>query len=73
MHPIYLYLEKRSFKRASKIIAISQMVKDNIIDTYEINQNKISVIYNGIELKEINFKKSIDKLSHQNLKQIPSH
>ena len=65
LHPIYLYLEKRCFKRASKIIAISQMVKDNIINAYEINQNKISVIYNGIELKEINFKKSIDKLSQE--------
>ena len=65
LHPIYLYLEKRCFKRASKIIAISQMVKDNIINAYEINHNKISVIYNGIELKEINFKKSIDKLSQE--------
>ena len=41
------------------------MVKDNIINAYEINHNKISVIYNGIELKEINFKKSIDKLSQE--------
>ena len=65
LHPIYLYLEKRCFKRASKIIAISQMFKDNIINAYEINHNKISVIYNGIELKEINFKKSIDKLSQE--------
>ena len=65
LHPIYLFLEKRCFKRASKIIAISQMVKDNIVNTYEIDENNISVIYPGIELKEINFKKSIDKLSQE--------
>ena len=65
LHPIYLFLEKSCFKRASKIIAISQMVKDNIVNTYEIDENNISVIYPGIELKEINFKKSIDKLSQE--------
>ncbi|MDA7441029.1 glycosyltransferase family 4 protein [Candidatus Pseudothioglobus singularis] len=65
LHPIYLYLEKICFKRAIKIIAISQMVKDNIIKTYEIEPDKISVIYNGIELKEMNYKKSIDKLSQE--------
>ena len=65
LHPIYLFLEKRCFKRASKIIAISQMVKDNIVNTYEIDHNKISVIYPGIELKEINYKKSINKLSQE--------
>ena len=41
------------------------MVKDNIVNTYEIDHNKISVIYPGIELKEINYKKSIDKLSQE--------
>ena len=65
LHPIYLFLEKSCFKRASKIIAISQMVKDNIVNTYEIDHNKISVIYPGIELKEINYKKSINKLSQE--------
>jgi UDP-glucose:(heptosyl)LPS alpha-1,3-glucosyltransferase len=65
LHPIYLFLEKRCFKRASKIIAISQMVQENIVNAYKIDQNKISVIYPGIELKEINYKKSIDKLSQE--------
>jgi UDP-glucose:(heptosyl)LPS alpha-1,3-glucosyltransferase len=65
LHPIYLYLEKICFKRAIKIIAISQMVKDNIINSYEIEPDKISVIYNGIELKEINYKKSINKLTQE--------
>jgi UDP-glucose:(heptosyl)LPS alpha-1,3-glucosyltransferase len=41
------------------------MVREQIIDTYNINPNKIDVIYNGIELKEIDFKKSFNKLSKE--------
>ena len=65
LHPVYLYLERHCFNNAKYIIANSNMVKEQIIDTYNINPNKINVIYNGIELKEINFKKSIDKLSQE--------
>jgi UDP-glucose:(heptosyl)LPS alpha-1,3-glucosyltransferase len=41
------------------------MVREQIIDTYNINPNKIDVIYNGIELKEFDYKKSFDKLSKE--------
>ena len=53
LHLVYLYIEKRMFKNAKKIIANSQMVKHQIIDTYNINEDKIKVIYNGIPLKEL--------------------
>ena len=65
LHPIYLYLERHCFNNAKCIIANSNMVKEQIIDTYNINPNKIDVIYNGIELKEFNYKKSFDKLSKE--------
>jgi UDP-glucose:(heptosyl)LPS alpha-1,3-glucosyltransferase len=52
LHPVYLYLEKRCFQNAKHIIAISNMVKQNIIDSYNIDNNKISVVYNGINLFE---------------------
>lgn len=65
LHPIYLYLESRCFKNAKHIIANSSMVKSQIIDNYNINPNKINVIYNGIELKQINFNKSFTKLSKE--------
>ena len=65
LHPVYLYLESRCFKNAKYIIANSSMVKNQIIDNYNINPNKINVIYNGIELKQINFKKSFSKLSQE--------
>jgi len=53
LHLVYLYIEKRMFKNAKKIIANSKMVKHQIIDTYNIDENKIKVIYNGIPLKEL--------------------
>jgi UDP-glucose:(heptosyl)LPS alpha-1,3-glucosyltransferase len=65
LHPVYLYLERHCFNNAKSIIANSNMVKEQIIDTYNINPNKINVIYNGIELKEIDYKKSYDKLSKE--------
>jgi len=50
LHFFYLYIEKKCFQNAKHIIANSNMVKKEIIDAVGINENKISVIYNGIEL-----------------------
>ena len=52
LHLVYLYFEKKAFINAKKIIAISKMVKNDIIKSYNIDPNKIEVIYNGIPLKE---------------------
>jgi UDP-glucose:(heptosyl)LPS alpha-1,3-glucosyltransferase len=52
LHMVYLFIEKRMFKNAKKIIANSKMVKNQIINTYDIKPEKIKVIYNGIPLKE---------------------
>ena len=65
LHPVYLYLERHCFNNAKYIIANSNMVKEQIIDTYNINPNKINVIYNGIEFKGFDYKKSFDRLSKE--------
>jgi len=65
LHPIYLFLEKKCFNRAKCIIANSYMIKNEIINTYKINPEKISVIYNGIKIKEFNYQRSFDKLSKE--------
>jgi UDP-glucose:(heptosyl)LPS alpha-1,3-glucosyltransferase len=65
LHPTYLFLEKKCFNNAKSIIANSKMVKTQIIDTYDINPEKISVIYNGIEFKKLNYEKSFYKLSKE--------
>ena len=65
LHPLYLYLERQCFKNAKKIIANSKMVKNEIINSYKINPEKIRVIYSGIELKKFEYRESFDKLSKE--------
>jgi UDP-glucose:(heptosyl)LPS alpha-1,3-glucosyltransferase len=50
LNPVYLYLERRCFRNARKIIANSMMVRNDIIRHYDIDSRKISVIYSGVEL-----------------------
>lgn len=47
---LYLYLERRCFSNAMRIIANSRMVKQDIMRHYRVADDKIDVIYNGIEL-----------------------
>jgi UDP-glucose:(heptosyl)LPS alpha-1,3-glucosyltransferase len=65
LHPVYLFLEQRCFKNAKKIIAISNMVKGDIVDSYEVDEKKISVIYNGIQLKDYNYSSSFDRITNE--------
>jgi len=62
LHTVYLYLERRAFQNASRIIAISNMVKQDIIDSYGIEAQKIEVVYNGITLEKYNKNASFQKL-----------
>lgn len=62
LNRIYLKLEERSFKNAKKIIANSKMVKAQIMEHYEIDEAKIEVVYNGIELKHIDYEKAKKKI-----------
>ena len=54
LHSALLYLERRLFSspRLKKVIANSRMVKDDIIRHYGLPEDKICVIYNGVNLKE---------------------
>jgi len=65
LHPVYLFLEQRCFANAKKIIAISNMVKKDIVDSYKVDKNKINVVYNGIDLKDYNYSSSFDALSKE--------
>ncbi|ADV46645.1 glycosyltransferase family 4 protein [Nitratifractor salsuginis] len=53
LHPVYLRLEKKTFENSTRIIAVSQMVKNDILRHYKIPPEKISVIYNGIPFQTI--------------------
>ena len=62
-------LEKNIFESAQckKIIAISQMVKEDILENYKCPHEKISVVYNGVDLDRFHpgnkniYRKSIRK------------
>src|SRR4030042_4749775 len=52
-HWLILNMEKIIFRahRFKKIIAISELVKKNIIENYHVNKMDIEVIYNGVDLE----------------------
>jgi len=53
-HWLILLLERIIFKghRFKKIIAISEMVKNNIIEHYKVDEKDILLIYNGVDLEK---------------------
>ena len=68
-HQLILKLEKNIFEsgQCKKIIAISQMVKEDILENYKCPPEKISVVYNGVDLHRFHpnnkniYRKSIRK------------
>ena len=65
LHPVYLFLEKRCFDNAKCIIANSNMVKNEIIESYGINPNKIDVVNNGVNFNKFDYTSSFNKLSEE--------
>jgi len=60
---------KESLKKASQIITVSQFSKDEIIKTYNIDPQKISIAYNGVDTPPKIDQKTQEKiLSSYNLK-----
>ena len=49
---VYPYLEKKCFKNSQKIITNSNFIKEQIITTYGIEPEKITTIYNGVNLPQ---------------------
>ena len=51
-----LWLDKKQYtgKGVSRIIAISDMIKNDIIKYHKIDPQKIDVVYNGVDLKRFN-------------------
>jgi len=55
----YKYIISKACKKAKKIIAVSKSTKEEIIDHLEIPQDKIKVIYEGVDDKITNHKSQI--------------
>lgn len=52
VNPEVFKIEKEGVEKADKIIAVSQFTKNQILRSYNVNQDKISVIYNAIDKNE---------------------
>jgi UDP-glucose:(heptosyl)LPS alpha-1,3-glucosyltransferase len=65
LHRVYLFFEKRCFKKAKCIIVNSNMVKHQIIDTYKINPSKIRLVRNGIKIQNFNRVRALKKLTEE--------
>ncbi|MCX7875139.1 MAG: glycosyltransferase family 4 protein [Melioribacteraceae bacterium] len=48
------FLHNWIYKRIDKVYAISEMIKKNIIETTTINEDKIILLYNGIDTEKFN-------------------
>ena len=55
-HQLVLILEKRIFEKGEckKIIAISEMVKRDILKHYQLPEDRVKVVYNGVQLDRFN-------------------
>ena len=62
---VYLYLEKKAFYNSKLIIANSEKVKREIIESYKIDPKKIKVIYNGIKIESFNEEESKRKIVNE--------
>jgi len=62
LHRVMKYYEKKCFSSARVIVANSQMVKSEIIQTYGISSKNIKVIYNGIPVKSCDYYYSYKKI-----------
>ena len=46
------WIEKTAIEMADAIIAVSEETKEDVLKFFDVDEKKISVIYNGIDLKE---------------------
>ena len=65
LHSVYMMLEKRCFNNAKRIIANSEMIKRQIIDTYGIDAQKVAVVYNGIKLETVDKEAAKERLMQE--------
>lgn len=66
LHKTLVFLEKKCFNNSKLIIANSKMVKEDIIQSYGIDPNKIVVIYNGFNpLEGLSYENSLSKLAKE--------
>jgi glycogen synthase len=57
------WIEKTTIEMADAIVAVSEETKEDVLKHFDVDENKIHVVYNGIDLKEYQESTSTDSLS----------
>lgn len=52
------FLHKFLYKRVTKAFAISRVIKENLVDTTPLEEDKIEIVYNGIDTEKFNPEKA---------------
>ncbi len=58
MNPMISEIERRGIAGADRVIAVSRFTKSKIVNSYDIEKEKIDVVYNGIDKSE--FEKNLE-------------
>lgn len=61
------WIEKTAIEMADALIAVSEETKADILNYFNVDEEKISVIYNGIDLKEYTQTTKTDTLTKYNI------
>lgn len=74
-HRDLLHLEQSLFSdgNAGRVIAASQMVKDEIVKIYRYSPEKIDLVRNGVPLEKFRFDSQFREKSREHLKLQPDH
>jgi glycogen synthase len=61
------WVEKTAIEMADAVIAVSEGTKQEVLDNFDVDPEKVKVIYNGIDLKQYVPVKETDVLDHYNI------
>ncbi|HAT48835.1 MAG: glycogen synthase [Nitrospirae bacterium] len=61
-YDLSVWIEKTALESADGIIAVSNGMKDDILRFFDVDPNRISVIYNGIDIQEYQETDKVDAL-----------
>lgn len=63
------WIEKTAIEMADCLIAVSEETKEDVIKHFDVDENKIEVVYNGIDLKEYVVVKETDVIESYGIDQ----
>lgn len=58
------WVEKTAIEMADCLIAVSEETKEDVLKHFNVDESKVEVVYNGIDLKEYSVVKETDVLDH---------